>query len=684
MACCPGPPCDETMGNSDHKKNPGARIADTQSATIPIPALTGIRFIAAASIVIGHFCGAMSVEVGGLHVALGNLTIVGMPLFFVLSGFVIHLNYGRLFATHDLWTASTRFVVARVARLMPLFLVLLLAYLYADSVMSRMWHDAAYQRMLVPLLTGTFSWLPYRLDTHLLIQSFFGVSWSVSTELFFYLLYPVLGIAIWKVRRIRTVVALNVLLWIGALGILWMLCAHREALEAWGAASIQSVPEPKNDFANSFYRWFCYVSPYVRILEFTAGVLAAQAYVVFDGVRVSRRAAESLTTGTVLLIVLMFLVMLFAFDPRFSAGPWREFVIFLHMNFYFAIPIAVLLFGVARFETRVGLLLASAPLVFLGEISYSLYLTHSLVDRWFATAPVDASTLQIVLGLLVKCVLVVALSLGTYRVIEVPGRRFLRGALGAATGGRARSAAFTLLTLLIIVVALVLGARGTVRMPPIGVGPMTSETSNTARVEAPTNLLWPSNDFSHERWSPLERIRIERIAATGPPGIADAYLVLEDATVGRHRMETVVSGVVLDQPHVFSVFVRANGRQALMVELRDTVNRSYGVATFDVPGRKASSRSGTPSDAGIDAVSPEWVRCWVRTTFGGDTAVLTLTLVDGVGGHNYPGNGVSGLFLSGAQLHVGSTVTSYVATTTGPTQVVPPAIRERDTGHVVR
>src|SRR5262249_14107703 len=83
-----------------HGTGPGLadRLGECRVESRPaIPALTGLRFIAALTVVISHSvtllllfpAGAMPrwqsylLEIGG----------IGMPLFFVLSGFVIHYNY---------------------------------------------------------------------------------------------------------------------------------------------------------------------------------------------------------------------------------------------------------------------------------------------------------------------------------------------------------------------------------------------------------------------------------------------------------------------------------------------------------------------------------------------------------------------------------------------------------------
>src|ERR1700722_10812729 len=87
-----------------------------------IPSLTGLRFIAAMLVVISHAT-IMMVKYSEppiLVTVLEQLAYEGMRLFFVLSGFVIYLNYSQSVSSRaGLWN----FFVARFARLYPLYFI---------------------------------------------------------------------------------------------------------------------------------------------------------------------------------------------------------------------------------------------------------------------------------------------------------------------------------------------------------------------------------------------------------------------------------------------------------------------------------------------------------------------------------------------------------------------------------
>jgi hypothetical protein len=100
-----------------------------------LPALTGLRFVAAFSVLIGHGFAWILADhetPGGLVFWVSQISGFGMTLFFVLSGFVIHYNYGKLVTTKGARGVAA-FLWARFARLYPLFLLMMLVYVALSS-----------------------------------------------------------------------------------------------------------------------------------------------------------------------------------------------------------------------------------------------------------------------------------------------------------------------------------------------------------------------------------------------------------------------------------------------------------------------------------------------------------------------------------------------------------------------
>src|SRR5262249_44841510 len=116
---------------------------------------------------------------------------------------------------------------------------------------------------------------------HALIYQFGGaipLTWSISTEFFFYIVYPLIAMMLFRTKRF-SIVAVVALIW----SIVWALVAIRVALlqtEPWAVDRYGPIGAVDTGFQDSFYRWLLYFSPYLRIGEFVLGCLTAQIYVV--------------------------------------------------------------------------------------------------------------------------------------------------------------------------------------------------------------------------------------------------------------------------------------------------------------------------------------------------------------------------------------------------------------------
>lgn len=141
-----------------------------------IKSLTGIRGFAALWVFFLH---AMWGREGGYLETLASFGGAGVIVFFVLSGFILSLNYdGKAF------TYGT-FLQARIARVYPLHLVTLLAtaafaaWGYTELPPT----DGAYTFLLNVMMVQSWGFTPF--------VSWNQPAWSISHEFFAYLLFPV-------------------------------------------------------------------------------------------------------------------------------------------------------------------------------------------------------------------------------------------------------------------------------------------------------------------------------------------------------------------------------------------------------------------------------------------------------------------------------------------------------------
>jgi peptidoglycan/LPS O-acetylase OafA/YrhL len=405
-------------------------ISQVGESSHELRALHGLRFLAAFCILFSHACSWLAnfKDTRTVFDYGEFFTVYGMPLFFVLSGFVIHYNYSRLFSTMRPGWAIFEFLGARFARIYPLFICFFLVGLAVDGVLQ--WYDHHKLNLLLVLghfLTLTQSWVYIVLyGDRLVLDGTFGLSWSLSTEFFFYLTYIVLVL---HVARMRNIAGLFVTA--GAMSVLVLAtfayaAGHRDAINAFGVRYMNGNVSGTD---HTVFWWLFYYSPYGRVFEFILGCLTAQIFAIFSQHPVS--ACEERYGRVVVYAALVFLVafaLVYLFRPFGSeAAKYTE---LLKLNFGCAVAIAALIFCVSRYRSSTVALMLSTPLmVLLGDLSFSIYAVHTWTLRIFERPSMDFGyglELEAAFRVVMAVALTLILSSATYRLIEVPARARLR------------------------------------------------------------------------------------------------------------------------------------------------------------------------------------------------------------------------------------------------------------------
>ena len=189
--------------------------------------------------------------------------------------------------------------------------------------------------------------------------------------------------------------------------------------------------------------------------------------------------------------------------------------------------------------------------------------------------------------------------------------------------------------------------------------------------ESRTNLVLNSGDLSGFGGV---RSSLTSDQAASPTGNVDATAFIEDLTASNtHIGNLLVANPAAAGTYTFSVYAKQNGRQYFYVHLNvdpASTNLIYGVV-FDLDaGTVANSGSQgvtTSTDHSIQDVGNGWYRCSV--TLGNPSGLrldARIALQDSstfvVGGAGYNGDGVSGVYVYGAQVEAGAFPTSYIPT----------------------
>ena len=157
-----------------------------------LPSLTGLRIFAALAVYLSH--------VGPPHGSPAVLASFfksgysGVTLFFVLSGFVLSVNYFDAFRRPRLVT-SYNFFVARFARIYPLYIVILFYVVVHDHAIGITIHDWWWNALAIQAWSPNIS-IAYGFD---------GPAWSLSVEFFLYACFPLIVPLIARIHRPRSI-----------------------------------------------------------------------------------------------------------------------------------------------------------------------------------------------------------------------------------------------------------------------------------------------------------------------------------------------------------------------------------------------------------------------------------------------------------------------------------------------
>lgn len=303
------------------------------------PELDGVRAIAVSLVIAGHAMGTLASAEGNglLALVLGNAAL-GVQMFFVLSGFLItSLLLNEREATGTLRFGS--FYQRRLRRIMPVFLAYVLAIVLLQGVGLLQIDASHYWAALTQTWNYQVLWKSG--DVGGSGSWYFGHYWSLALEEQFYLVWPLVVWALTRRSQIRLAVGVVVLM--PVLRLLWyaVFPGHRGNLGMFFHTAADSMV------------WGSILALFLR--EWPEKV---------------QRIAHS---NMLLLLVAVLVVFVQPMMANLWHGAWTL-PIGMTLN---AGGCALLLAGLL-FRPSWQQWLNWRPLVFLGTISYSVYIWQQL------------------------------------------------------------------------------------------------------------------------------------------------------------------------------------------------------------------------------------------------------------------------------------------------------------------
>ena len=340
-----------------------------------------LRGAAAFMVVMVHSRSALMDTAAGKVVADHVLLPMGMgvDLFFIISGFLM------MFTSRDFDGTKAyawRFVAKRAARIWPLFVVVTPVALVVEHGV----HGFVDPSILLPYLEGLL-FIPHNPSASgIYFQMAVGVAWTLCFECYFYLLFA----ACMLFGRWRYVV-----------------------MAAWFALTLVVIPLVRGNYSlnvasQPLVEWSRYANLAINpiVWDFIIGMIGGWLYAADFKIARSRTIYAMLMVSCVLLLLGWNRMGMVDF---FGPHGWGA-------------PMTILFFG-AVMLAKVDALNVPAWSVWLGNISYSLYLVHvyvfEILQRVASVIPMGQSTANTVL-FVSRPIVAVICAWVTFRYVEAP------------------------------------------------------------------------------------------------------------------------------------------------------------------------------------------------------------------------------------------------------------------------
>lgn len=311
-----------------------------------VASLTGIRAVAALLVMLTHAAYTTGKYPQGYVGLVYSRAEIGVPIFFVLSGFLLFSPWVKAAAADAPPPSVRRYAWHRVRRIMPAYVVtVLVAYLVyhfrtAGPNPGHTWEGLFRNLTLTQIYTDHY--------LYSFLHQGLTQMWSLAVEVAFYVVLPLLAWLLLVVlcrRRWRPGLLMSEL---GALALLtpaWLILVH----------NTDFLPDGARLWLPSYLAWF------------VGGMMLAVLQPL--GVRAYALACVPLAVACYFIVSTPI-----AGEPTTSPNELRE---GLAKAFFYAViatlAVAPLALGDRGIYAR---LLSSRPMVFLGEISYEIFLIH--------------------------------------------------------------------------------------------------------------------------------------------------------------------------------------------------------------------------------------------------------------------------------------------------------------------
>ena len=316
-----------------------------------VDSLTGIRAVAALLVMLTHAAYTTGKYPQGYVRLVYSRIEIGVPIFFVLSGFLLFAPWVKAAARTDQPPSVRRYAWHRVRRIMPAYAVTVVgAYLLYHFRMAgpnpgHTWEGLFRNLTLTQIYTDNY--------LYSFLHQGLTQMWSLAVEVGFYVVLPLLAYVLLVLlcrRRWRPGLLLAGLAGLAMVSPAWLILVH----------TTDWLPDGARLWLPGYLAWF------------VGGMVLAALQPL--GVR-----AYALACVPLALVSYFIVSTPIGGEPTTSPAELRD---ALFKTAFYAVIATLLVAPLALGGQQQGLyarVLSSRPMVFLGEISYEIFLIHLIV-----------------------------------------------------------------------------------------------------------------------------------------------------------------------------------------------------------------------------------------------------------------------------------------------------------------
>jgi peptidoglycan/LPS O-acetylase OafA/YrhL len=296
-----------------------------------IEQLTFTRFIAAISIVIFHY-GSNSFPFNNHYVQfIFKQANVGVSYFFILSGFVMIIAYNKGPKINYLNYLKNRF-----ARIYPIYFIAIVLILILSILAKKIDFEGLFLNLFM-----LQAWIPEK------ALSFNFPGWSLSVELFFYVLFPFLFNSIYSKIRFTKLIYPIIIIWLFSQILFFLLLNH---------SYFKEFPLSSKDL--SYF-------PLMHLNEFLIGNLAGIYFIN------KKTKPQNFDIQITVIILTIIVALKYPIGLNFHNG----------LLAIFFIPLIIL---IASNNGNLTTFSNHKTCIFLGEISFGIYILQNPVWQWIS------------------------------------------------------------------------------------------------------------------------------------------------------------------------------------------------------------------------------------------------------------------------------------------------------------